>query len=347
MRALLCGMLLAGMAFGAAPPATLTPEQVVANRQAFALFRQAQALWKAGKQAEAIASMEKAHRGVTAIYGQHDLVSHSVSNWLALWETQRGYLKEAAEHRERIWRTMATLRGEGHWMTVDARLALAETLAQQKRTPAQRAALARAAGLSRLEVPLLRTGQFAKAVPLAQQVLAIRKEVLGEKHPEYANSLHNLAFLYFSLGDHRAALPLNKQALAIWKEALGEKHPRYATGLNNLADLYRSMGNHKQALALFKQALSITKEVQGEKHPGYASSLNNLALLYKAMGGLQTGPGPVQEGVVHQEGSAGREAPRLRCLPEQPGLAALRDGGPQAGAAPVPAGIGHPQGSAR
>src|SRR5262249_52281240 len=137
MRALLCRLLLAGLAFGAAPTARLMPEQDEAMRQAFALFSQAQAQWKAGKQAEAVASLEKARLRIVAIDGEHHVLAAALSNWLAAWEAERGHLKEAAEHRGRRLRAMVALRGEGHWMTVDARLELAEALAQQKRTPAQ------------------------------------------------------------------------------------------------------------------------------------------------------------------------------------------------------------------
>jgi CHAT domain-containing protein/Tfp pilus assembly protein PilF len=176
------------------------------------------------------------------------------------------------------------LLGEGHWKTVDARLRLAEALAQQKRTPAQRAALARALGLSGQVVSLYRMGQAAKAPPLARQALAIYKEALGEKHPYYASSLNNLAVLYESMGEHKAALPLYQKALRITKDALGEKHPEYAGSLNNLAGLYQVMGDRKAALPLFKRALRISKEALGERHPSYAAGLNNLAALYADLG---------------------------------------------------------------
>jgi CHAT domain-containing protein len=283
MRTLLCVLLLAGLAIGAAPPVRLTPDQVAAFRQALAHYHQAQAQWKAGKHAEAVASMEKARRGVTDIYGERHLAANVVSTWVAHWETERGHLKEAAEHRERMVRTMAALCGEGHWKTVDARVDLSVVMVLQKCSPAQRAARARALGLDGQARALYQKGQVAEAAALLKQALSIRKEVPGEKHPEYARSLHDLAYMYHSMGEHRAALPLSQKAVRIRKEALGEKHPAYASSLNNLATLYYSMGDHKQALPLARQALAIRKEVLGEWHPDYATSLHNLALLYQDM----------------------------------------------------------------
>lgn len=41
-----------------------------------------------------------------------------------------------------------------------------------------------------------RMGLFAKAEPLLQEALAIRKEALGPRHPDVAGSLVNLGHMY-------------------------------------------------------------------------------------------------------------------------------------------------------
>ena len=61
--------------------------------------------------------------------------------------------------------------------------------------------------------------------------------MLGERHPDTAASLNNLAVLLEAQGDYAAAKPLYEQALAIHKAVLGERHPDTATSLNNLAGL--------------------------------------------------------------------------------------------------------------
>ena len=60
-------------------------------------------------------------------------------------------------------------------------------------------------------------GDYAKAEPLYRQALEIRKQVLGENHPDYAASLNNLAGLYQPMGDYAKAEPLCRQALEIRK----------------------------------------------------------------------------------------------------------------------------------
>ena len=66
---------------------------------------------------------------------------------------------------------------------------------------------------------------FAAARPLYERALAIRKEVLGERHPVYALSLNNLAALLDKQGDYAAARPLLEQAVAIRKERWASDTP--------------------------------------------------------------------------------------------------------------------------
>ena len=98
---------------------------------------------------------------------------------------------------------------------------------------------------------LYERGQYAEAEPLYQQAMEIHRTALGERHPDYATSLNNLAELYRAMGRHAEAEPLYQQAMEIRRTALGERHPDYATSLNNLAGLYRAMGRHAEAEPLY------------------------------------------------------------------------------------------------
>ncbi len=121
---------------------------------------------------------------------------------------------------------------------------------------------------------------YTKAERLYIKALKIRKEVLGENHPDYASSLDDLADLYKLLEQYSQAKSLYLEALQIRKTVFGESHPDYATSLNNLAGLYKSMGNFDQAEQLYLEAIKIRKKTLGENHPDYAKSLNGLAVLY-------------------------------------------------------------------
>jgi hypothetical protein len=50
--------------------------------------------------------------------------------------------------------------------------------------------------LNKRIVELYNAGRYSDAIPIAQQVLAIREKAFGRDHPNVAPSLHNLALLY-------------------------------------------------------------------------------------------------------------------------------------------------------
>jgi len=129
-----------------------------------------------------------------------------------------------------------------------------------------------------------RAGKYEQALPLFQEALRIREEVLGKLHPDYATSLNNLAELYRAQGQYEQATQLLKEASEIFGQVLGKLHPDYATSLNDLAHLYHSQAKYEEALPLYQEASKIREKVLGKQHRDYALSLNNLALLYKEQG---------------------------------------------------------------
>ena len=82
----------------------------------------------------------------------------------------------------------------------------------------------------------------------------MRWPCVGPDHPGTANSLHNLAALYYSQGRYAEAEPLCRRALAIREQALGPDHPDTAQSLNNLAALYYSQGRYAEAEPLCRRA---------------------------------------------------------------------------------------------
>ena len=127
-------------------------------------------------------------------------------------------------------------------------------------------------------------GEYVKAIEFGTQALNIRKQVLGESHPDYATSLSDTAVYDSNLVDYPKAVKLDKQALNIRKQELGETLSGYATSLSNFALYYSNLGDYSMAVGLGTQALNILKHVLGESHPDYANSLNGLACYYSYLG---------------------------------------------------------------
>ncbi|MEP0914159.1 tetratricopeptide repeat protein, partial [Leptolyngbya sp. GB1-A1] len=130
----------------------------------------------------------------------------------------------------------------------------------------------------------LEQGRYREAGLLYEELVEIRKQRWGEEHPDVANSLNNLAYLYESQGRYGEAEPLYQQALQQLQQLLGPEHPQIASSLNNLAALYKAQGRYGEAEPLLQQALQLRQQLLGPEHPQIASSLNNLALLYKSQG---------------------------------------------------------------
>jgi CHAT domain-containing protein/tetratricopeptide (TPR) repeat protein len=248
------------------------------------LTKAAQQLEAKGKLAEAIAAWEELVVRARPLVGE---VSEPIARFeerLAQLHQKREEWQAAQQARGEVLAIRAKLYGETDWRVTNSRWALRDVEIQARLTPGQRRELLEAGQADSQGVLFYRKGEFRRAAPFAECALEIRRRILGETHPAYAESLGNLALLYKSQADYARAEPLYRQALEIRKQALGETHPDCAVTLNNLAALYESKGDYARAEPLYLQALEIRKKALGETHPRYATSLNNLACIYQSRG---------------------------------------------------------------
>ncbi len=272
------------LALGAGPLPTPTKEQAQAERKAGALFTRAQAEWAAGRQAQCIATLEQALAQAEQAHGPHSRLGAALCSWMAGRERERGRWAASAGHAERSADIREVLEGRDHWRAVDARWNARTIRLRAGFTPAQHKEWEEARRLNVEAWALLRQGQAAKALPLAERALEVRRRLAGEKHPIHLASLNTLATVRQRLGDHKAALPLFRRALALRREALGEWHSDHGEALNNLALLLHEMGEHKAALPLSRQGVAVALAVHGPAHAKFASGLANLGVLSKELG---------------------------------------------------------------
>ena len=259
------------------------PEQAkLKQREEFS--QQMMELRKQGKLTEALAAAEKMLAVELQLPGDKYDQGLATRIVIAQLHEERGDFVSARKTREELLAIRSKAGGADHWRTADAQRALKNVDVLEHLSSADRQQLTLAARLNETVIQLHGQGKSRDALPLAGQVTDIRQKVLGEQHPEYANSLNNLALLHEALGDSAKAEPLYRQALDINRRVLGERHPGYATSLNNLGVLYKSLGDAAKAEPLIVEALDINRTVLGEKDPAYVTNLNNLASLYKSMG---------------------------------------------------------------
>jgi tetratricopeptide (TPR) repeat protein len=115
---------------------------------------------------------------------------------------------------------------------------------------------------------------------LDQEVLEIRRRVLGPEHPDTLRSMGDLAAGYETYGKYAQAAMLNQKALEISHRVLGPEHPDTLLTMSNLAFDYDSEGKHAQAVALDQEVLDIQRRVSGPGHPNTLSTLDHLASAY-------------------------------------------------------------------
>jgi tetratricopeptide (TPR) repeat protein len=127
-------------------------------------------------------------------------------------------------------------------------------------------------------------GKDSLGFSFAIKSIELKKELLGDYHPEVAMNLNNIAQIYSQFGKLDKALPFQEQAMVAYKKSFGEEHLDFATSVNNLALIYFEMGLYKKALPLNELAFKTYKRSLGEVHPDVAMSLNNQAQVYYKMG---------------------------------------------------------------
>ncbi|MGB2926365.1 MAG: tetratricopeptide repeat protein, partial [Limnothrix sp.] len=82
---------------------------------------------------------------------------------------------------------------------------------------------------------------YEAAEPLYIDALQMRKELLGDRHPDVAQSLNNIAGLYYNQEKYAEAMPLFEQALDICLEVLGVNHPHTKSVMKSIANVRQKM----------------------------------------------------------------------------------------------------------
>ena len=122
------------------------------------------------------------------------------------------------------------------------------------------------------------------AEPLLRESLAIRRELLGDKHRDTAAILNALGALLQRGGRLDEAEPVMREALAIRREVLGPSDPDVASTLNNLGMILRSKGDLTNAAPMLLEALQLRREKLGNDHPDVVIQTVNVARVLEDLG---------------------------------------------------------------
>ena len=137
--------------------------------------------------------------------------------------------------------------------------------------------------LANLSAALWRRGQFAEARTAAEESVALRRTLYGDRHTTTAAALRALGLVLTNQGEFDAASRALGEALAINESLLGKDHPTVASTLGDMGMNYYRQGRPDDAATAHTRALAINRAALGPRHPEVATNLNNLAItLYAA-----------------------------------------------------------------
>ena len=127
-------------------------------------------------------------------------------------------------------------------------------------------------------------GWLSEAASLGEDALEMAEEIFGPDHLNTAESLKNLALIYFAQARDAEA--------AIFEQTLAtkDKMPPQSGSLESVQSLNRvvllnlSRNKYSRAESLMIRALKIRKDVLGQDHPDVLEIIGNLAALYNTQG---------------------------------------------------------------
>jgi serine/threonine-protein kinase len=127
-------------------------------------------------------------------------------------------------------------------------------------------------------------GLYDRQQPLLEEALRLRRQALGNEHPDVATSLDHLGTAARLKNDYARSESLNREALLMRRKLLGAGNMEVAVSLNNLALVLHERGKFDESEQLHRESLEMRRKLLGQEHLEVAISLNNLALTLFARG---------------------------------------------------------------
>ncbi|TVQ33075.1 MAG: serine/threonine protein kinase [Phycisphaeraceae bacterium] len=170
--------------------------------------------------------------------------------------------------------------------------------------------LVRARLLQTVAETLRALGLFDLATDPQERALAIRREQLGDEHPDTLSSIHDLGALLWSKGKLVEAEPYFREALEGYQRVLGDDHPSTLLNLNSMGGLLQAQGRLAESEMYFREALGVYRRVLSDDNPNMLISINNMGILLQAQGKLAEAEPYYREALEGLRRVLGDEHPR-------------------------------------
>lgn len=192
---------------------------------------------------------------------------------------QAGKFSEAREPAESLAALREKIQGTDHWQTQDAKRYAADLVKWAKLRDQAHDVLGRISAKQREAHQLSSAGRYPEALPLLDQILALRLQLLGEDHRDVASSFNNIGDNLYDRGKYAEAGVWFRRALELRQKVLGDEHPHTAESYNSVAAAVFARGDYGNATAGLEKAAAIRLRVLGEEHADTAESYYNLGVM--------------------------------------------------------------------
>jgi serine/threonine protein kinase/thioredoxin-like negative regulator of GroEL len=159
-----------------------------------------------------------------------------------------------------------------------------------------------------LAVSLKSLGYPIDAVPLLEQSLKTREELLGTEHLDTLTAVAHLGRAYGAAGNYAEALPLLERNLKVRKRILGEDHGDTIKSMSDLALAYEFLGRLPEAIALFEDVVK-RNEKAGSNTLKLISAKRRLANAYLAAGRVEEAISLFETAYIAYRGKLGPNHP--------------------------------------
>jgi serine/threonine-protein kinase len=215
-------------------------------------------VYRDGDVRSAVAHRKRAHEILRASYGPTDRRTLA-----ALYSTM------AAMHMAGDYQASRPLLDE--WVAAVS-TAPRETTADQARR------------LASISTILKFRGDPVRSESFAREALEIRRALYGDRHPDVANSLRDVANAASSNGRHDEAERLLREALVMVRGFYPEGHEDVGYVLSALAQVVARMGRYDEAEELLIEDLAIMKKLHGNDHVLIGTTNESLATMNRRRG---------------------------------------------------------------
>jgi tetratricopeptide (TPR) repeat protein len=157
----------------------------------------------------------------------------------------------------------------------------------------------------------LTLGQYAAAQMSFREAISVKKETLGDQHPDTLTSMSNYAIVLEKLGKYQEAEIMHREILATRDNLLGKEHEDTLMSMNRIALVLYYQEKFEEAEVMQKHTLTIREKVLGKKHPDTLGSMNNLAVVLSKRGKLKEAEAIHKQMLATGETVLGQEHPNL------------------------------------